>query len=369
MKLTLGFSPCPNDTFIFDALVNKKIGSEGLDRLPTGNLTVPTLYRYRAVVQNGKCSPEFSTEATVNVEEGAFSVSIITPIGTPFGPTICAGTPLVLTANASGGGGNYSYVWKSGQTTLGSAQTLTVSPNSTTLYSVTVTDTVSGTEVFVSVQVHVQPQVSISSQPRDYDACPGGRADFSVTTTDASSTYQWKKDGVDLANGPNVTGAKTATLTLNNVSATDEGGYTVVVTGLCPTPATSLVAALKLKNDVAILTQPESQTVCLGGNASFSVNASGVGLTYQWRQVVLGVPQDIPGATGATLALNAVHKADEGTYTVKVTGSCGSVESIPVSLTVGDALKILTQPAGEYDPEKSKEGECHYSQREIQRVF
>src|SRR5574343_1511273 len=25
MKLTLGFSPCPNDTFIFDALVNQKI--------------------------------------------------------------------------------------------------------------------------------------------------------------------------------------------------------------------------------------------------------------------------------------------------------------------------------------------------------
>lgn len=30
-KLTLGFSPCPNDTFIFDALVNKKIDTEGLD--------------------------------------------------------------------------------------------------------------------------------------------------------------------------------------------------------------------------------------------------------------------------------------------------------------------------------------------------
>ena len=30
MKMTLGFSPCPNDTFIFDALVNKKIDSEGL---------------------------------------------------------------------------------------------------------------------------------------------------------------------------------------------------------------------------------------------------------------------------------------------------------------------------------------------------
>ena len=30
MKFTLGFSPCPNDTFIFDALVNNKIDTEGL---------------------------------------------------------------------------------------------------------------------------------------------------------------------------------------------------------------------------------------------------------------------------------------------------------------------------------------------------
>jgi 1,4-dihydroxy-6-naphthoate synthase len=31
MKLTLGFSPCPNDTFIFDALVNHKIDTEGFE--------------------------------------------------------------------------------------------------------------------------------------------------------------------------------------------------------------------------------------------------------------------------------------------------------------------------------------------------
>src|SRR5689334_18667903 len=31
MTLSLGFSPCPNDTFIFDALVNKKIDTEGLE--------------------------------------------------------------------------------------------------------------------------------------------------------------------------------------------------------------------------------------------------------------------------------------------------------------------------------------------------
>ena len=31
MKISLGFSPCPNDTFIFDALIHQKIDTEGLE--------------------------------------------------------------------------------------------------------------------------------------------------------------------------------------------------------------------------------------------------------------------------------------------------------------------------------------------------
>jgi 1,4-dihydroxy-6-naphthoate synthase len=31
MNFTLGFSPCPNDCFIFDALINKKIDTQGID--------------------------------------------------------------------------------------------------------------------------------------------------------------------------------------------------------------------------------------------------------------------------------------------------------------------------------------------------
>jgi len=34
MKMTLGFSPCPNDTFIFDALVNRKIDTGGIEFEP-----------------------------------------------------------------------------------------------------------------------------------------------------------------------------------------------------------------------------------------------------------------------------------------------------------------------------------------------
>jgi len=31
MKLSLGFSPCPNDCFMFDAIVNRRIDLEGLE--------------------------------------------------------------------------------------------------------------------------------------------------------------------------------------------------------------------------------------------------------------------------------------------------------------------------------------------------
>src|SRR5947207_13332327 len=31
MKLTLAFSPCPNDCFMFDAVVNRRIDLEGLE--------------------------------------------------------------------------------------------------------------------------------------------------------------------------------------------------------------------------------------------------------------------------------------------------------------------------------------------------
>ncbi|MFM2116995.1 MAG: hypothetical protein RL316_185, partial [Bacteroidota bacterium] len=34
MKIKIGFSPCPNDTFIFDALIHSKIDTEGLEFEP-----------------------------------------------------------------------------------------------------------------------------------------------------------------------------------------------------------------------------------------------------------------------------------------------------------------------------------------------
>lgn len=47
MRLSIGFSPCPNDTFIFDALVNGKIDTEGIEFEPHLE-DVETLNRWAA---------------------------------------------------------------------------------------------------------------------------------------------------------------------------------------------------------------------------------------------------------------------------------------------------------------------------------
>ena len=67
MKLTLGFSPCPNDTFIFDAMVHGRIDTEGLEfeyyladveelnrRAFTGDpdITKMSCYAYACAAQN-----------------------------------------------------------------------------------------------------------------------------------------------------------------------------------------------------------------------------------------------------------------------------------------------------------------------------
>ncbi len=58
MKLTLGFSPCPNDTFIFDALVNKKIDTEG--------------FEFAAVLEDVETLNEWALEGRLDITKLSF---------------------------------------------------------------------------------------------------------------------------------------------------------------------------------------------------------------------------------------------------------------------------------------------------------
>ncbi len=71
--------------------------------------------------------------------------------------------------------------------------------------------------------------------PENTDACEGGRAELHVETRGHQPfTWQWRRDGTDLQDGGNVSGAGTDTLVLDPVSATDGGTYDCVVADGCP---------------------------------------------------------------------------------------------------------------------------------------
>lgn len=58
MKVTLGYSPCPNDTFIFDALVNKKIS------------TAP--YEFETVLEDIQTLNQWASEARLDITKLSF---------------------------------------------------------------------------------------------------------------------------------------------------------------------------------------------------------------------------------------------------------------------------------------------------------
>lgn len=81
----------------------------------------------------------------------------------------------------------------------------------------------------------------------------------------------------------------------------------------------------------AILLQPVSQDVPVGGMTSFFVGASGSPtLTYQWHNG----SGSIPGATNAMLVLSNVQPSEAGPYYVTVSNPYGSTNSASATLTV-----------------------------------
>ncbi len=173
---------------------------------------------------------------------------------------------------------------------------------------------------------------TISVQPTAVTACRGTSATFQVTASGTPPvTYQWQKDGVDIA------GATSNTYAIAAATPADGGAYRVVVRDNCSHDAdlntieTSSEAALTVQPETLITTHPQSQTVPAGTTVTFSVAATGPGtLAYQWRKD--GV--NIFGAIFQTYAVPAVVGTDAANYDVVVTSVCTSATSSAATLQV-----------------------------------
>lgn len=75
---------------------------------------------------------------------------------------------------------------------------------------------------------------AVTTAPQDATATEGDAAAFTVTAGGgAGTTFQWRKDGVSLADGGNLTGTQTSTLHLASCASGDAGFYTVQLVNSC----------------------------------------------------------------------------------------------------------------------------------------
>ena len=179
---------------------------------------------------------------------------------------------------------------------------------------------------------------TISGQPASNAACPGGTLSLNVTATNATG-YQWRFNNVNIAN------ATGSTYTKTNFSSANSGRYDVIVSSGSGCYALSNAAVITAGSGTAptISGQPASANSCVGQSATFAVTASGSSLSYQWRKN----GANIPNANSASYTVGSVGNADAGQYDVVVSGSCGSVISSQVGLTVRTPVSITTQPTAQ----------------------
>lgn len=101
-------------------------------------------------------------------------------------------------------------------------------------------------------------------------------------------------------------------------------------------------------NAPVITDQPTTQTVNLAQTASFSVTATGTGLTYQWQRngVNLANGGRISGAASPTLTITNVQLSDAGFYTVRVTRGTASVISSEAQLVIATTPSVFGSGTG-----------------------
>jgi hypothetical protein len=174
----------------------------------------------------------------------------------------------------------------------------------------------------------------IFTQPVNTTICEGANGSFDVTTSGSGLSYQWQVNmGAGFVNVPvgiPYSGDTTATLYITTATASMNGYmYQCIVNGACSPAAISNSVTLTVNTLPTITVQPSAAFVCDGNDATFSVTATGTGLTYQWQEnqgsgfVNLSNAAPYSGATSATLTITAASAGMNGyLYQCIVSGAC-----------------------------------------------
>lgn len=176
-------------------------------------------------------------------------------------------------------------------------------------------------------------QLSIVTQPADFSGSIGETATFTVETTGNVASYQWyySKDNGAKWSRSGLAGYDTATLSVPVNNARMGQMYRCVITDEEGNTVTSDAAAIKQKQSgIVITSQPVSAEVALRTTATFTVEAQGDSLEYQWYYSKdNGDTWSKSGMTGnntTSLQVKAIASRNGQMYRCRITDANGAKE-------------------------------------------
>jgi Leucine-rich repeat (LRR) protein len=266
----------------------------------------------------------------------------------PSSQTVIAGSNVVF--NVVGTGTlPLSYLWlangipvpNAGNVSGATTPTLTITaaqPFNAAAYAVVITNVAGTVTSSPTALLTVNVPPSVTALPQSQTVIAGSNVTMTVA---ASGTlplnYQWRLNGTNLVNGGNVTGATAPNLTIFGVQTNNAGPYTIIISNIAASLTSSPPAQLTVNVPPSITAQPQSLTVLVGSNVTFTVSASGTTpFSYQWRANGTNLVEgpNFVGTTTATLSIPSAQQSNSAAYTVLVTNAAASVLSSVANLLV-----------------------------------
>ncbi len=281
----------------------------------------------------GVYSVVVSNSAGTASSGGATVVVVSAPVlvSGPKSQTLGAGSPLVLSAEATGTG--LSFQWRKDTVAIpapaGTASTLSISsatPADSGVYTVSISN-LAGSVTSEGATVTVLSIPSIVTGPQGRTVAEGTALSLTASVSGSGLSYQWIKDGTPL---PAPLGTSVA-LEFAAVKASDAGVYSLRVSNLAGT-ATSEGAAVTVVSLPVIASEPKGVSVTLGSSFTLEALVTGTGLAFQWLKDNVALPA--PLGTGSTLTIASAQSSDAGLYVLRVTNLAGTVSTTPVNVAV-----------------------------------
>ncbi|MBR3769363.1 MAG: hypothetical protein IKL06_02405, partial [Lachnospiraceae bacterium] len=250
-------------------------------------------WKYRCLVKDGSGNTAYSNVATLEIK--GLGAVITTH---PQDSNVEEGESATFAVTATGEGLQYQWQFRNSasgdwkDSGMAGSKTASITVKGTLArngyqYRCVVTDA-DGKEVISNGATLTVTAVGpeITKHPASQSIVVGENATFAVTATGDGLKYQWQFR--NSASGDwkdsGMTGAKTASITVQGTKARNGYQYRCIVTDGSGNKVTSNGATLTVTAVGPEITKhPASQSVAVGANATFAVTATGEGLKYQWQ--------------------------------------------------------------------------------------